>query len=72
MVNTPPPSADEMRKVIERQRRVITLLKDQIGNIVLANVEQAAHMEDMRDELDALKRAADESVADEPADHLEG
>lgn len=63
---TPPPMGapmeEDYRRALTRQARVIELLKDQVGSIVLANTEQAAHIEEMRGELGELRAALAEAA----------
>ena len=55
-MNDPAPDhVADMEKAMMRQFKVINMLKDQIGNVVLNNVEQAAQMEEMRAEIQALR-----------------
>ena len=42
------PSVEELSKVIVRQHRVIQLLKEQVGAVVLANVEMMAQVEELQ------------------------
>jgi len=44
------PGLAELNQVIMRQHRVIEKLKEQIGNIVLANTEASARMDEYREE----------------------
>ena len=39
-------SSEDLLKVVRRQARVIEMLKVQIGNVFLANIEQAAMIEE--------------------------
>lgn len=47
---------DETNRIFARQMRIIEMLRDQVGRIVLANVEVAAENTELRDELAMVRQ----------------
>jgi hypothetical protein len=58
-----PIEREDMAKLVYRQHVVITKLKEQIGNVVLANVEASAVIDELRQEVNELRN---------PAQHTDG
>lgn len=60
---------DDLNRALMRQHKIIGMLKDQIGSVVLANIEQAAQMEDMREEMAQLRAALADARGEADATH---
>lgn len=62
-------SNEDLNRALLRQHKIIGMLKDQIGSVVLANIEQAAQMDDMREEMAHLRAELADARGEADATH---